>query len=94
MENGVGSSNDSPAQLKRDDLVEAVLSTIDDERTPELELLIEAPEASSAQSAHRAEQAGINRTWLNSKLHSLAVPAIRLKEMIHALRDRNSDKRT
>ena len=86
-------ADDPLAQLKQADLVEAILSSIDDGRSPELEHLIEALVVSNGDSARAAEQVGLSRTRFYSKLRSLGVPVIRLRKLLDTLRNRHANKR-
>jgi hypothetical protein len=92
LDSGPRSADDPPAHLNQADLVEAVLSTIDAGRSPELEHLIETLIVSDGGGEPAAEQTGLEPNRDYSMLCSLGVPVVRLRELLDELCKRRSLK--
>jgi hypothetical protein len=86
------SEDRTPPHLRQADLVDAVLASIVDTRTPVAEHVIEAMMGSNADSAHNAEQTALAPNKVCSLLRSLGSPVIRLQALLDGLRKHGSLK--
>ena len=85
---GLRSTDDCPARIEQLDLVEAILSSVDDGRSPEMPQLIEALAVSDGAAARAAQEVGLSRNRFYSKLRSLELSVKNLKANLDRIGDK------